>query len=174
MCRLKWPQASQSLLQGEDKYLSRKPNQRSGNSPSRPGDTTKLEKQLPGSLEKVPLWPLILKRLEFLAEQEGLGSVPWAGCPDTLTQVQACCPSAGPEGPGGSPQPCWGQRKEAARCPAHALPPPPVTSKASAHTASSQGEGSNTPTPTQLPSQVHCWAREPGSHLRPLLLNGDG
>lgn len=97
------------LLPGADKRLSRKPNQRSGKSPSRPGDTTKLEKQLPGGLEKVPLWPLILKRLEFLAEQEGLGPVPWAGRPATRMQVSACCPSAGPEGPSRSPQPCWGR-----------------------------------------------------------------
>lgn len=36
-----------------------------------------LENRLPGGLEKAqaPLWPLILKRLEFLAEQEDLGAV---------------------------------------------------------------------------------------------------
>ena len=79
------------------------------------GDTAKLEKQLPGALEKAPLWPLILKRLEFLGEQEGLGPVPGQllfgfrqDAQPLLMQVLACCSNTVPKGPGRSP---GGQRR---------------------------------------------------------------
>lgn len=66
----KWPQACQPLWVPTLQRASRR------GKPPRASDTAELEKRLPGCLEKAPLWPLILKRLEFLAEQEGLGAVP--------------------------------------------------------------------------------------------------
>lgn len=56
--------------------FSRKPAKDQGSLHKAQG-TAKLENRLPGGLEKAqaPLWPLILKRLEFLAEQEDLGAV---------------------------------------------------------------------------------------------------
>lgn len=113
-------EASRPLLQSADTRLFRKPNQRSGKSPSRPGDTTKLEKQLPGGLEKVPLWPLILKRLEFLAEQEGLGPVSGqdAQPPSRRCRLAAQAQALPPPPPRRSPQPCGEQSREATQCPA--------------------------------------------------------
>ena len=122
------PACPTRILPQADKCLPRMPKQRSGKSPSRLGDTAKLEKQLPGALEKALLWPLILKRLEFLGEQEGLGPVPGQllfgfrqDAQPLLTQVLACCSNTVPEGLAGPPR---GQRREATLCPAHRLPLP--------------------------------------------------
>lgn len=140
-CQKRRPRDSQHPL-GPDTFPESQSKTREAS--TRPSDTAKLEKRLPQPGKGPPRWPSILKRLEFLAEQEGLGAVPGqsSSAPGRAPghpsrPCPACCPSTAPEGWG---QPPGGQRREAdgAFCPQSKL----------------AGEGSNTPAPTQLPKQA--------------------
>lgn len=115
------------------------------------------------------LWPLILKRLEFLAEREGLGPGPRAASP----QLRAVCPATPRAGAGLLPK--HGTRGPRRASAGGSGGRPPLPSPSSAPTTrgwqglclQSQliGEESLAPPAT-------LWAGEPESHLRPLLRVG--